>query len=48
MPAKRIDQFDDGRRSILGQMPRQHAPKLYSVKLDHERTIAHWYDIDWI
>jgi hypothetical protein len=46
MPAKRIDQFDDRRRSILGQLHRQHIPKFDSVKLVHERTLAHWYDID--
>jgi hypothetical protein len=32
MPAKRVDEFDDGRRSILGQMHRQHVPKLDSAK----------------
>jgi len=44
MPAKRIDQFDNGRRSILGQLHRQHVPKLDSMKLAHERTLARRYD----
>jgi len=45
MPAKHIDQFGDCRRPMLEQMERQYVPKLNSVKLVHERTVAHRYDI---